>query len=109
MSCLDLLFSILMRRAKRILASQNNSDKFYSHSILTVVLQTAVAYNEIEKFTRTWCNSNSNLLISEIVAVKELFEIENKDDTTWMTELISNKYIAENVDRLIYLVTTVKR
>ncbi len=107
MSCLDLLFSVLMRRAKRILVSQNYSDKFYSHSILTVVIQMAVAFNEAEKFARTWCNSSSNLA-SEIVAVKEIFEIENKDDATWMTELISNKYINENIDRLIYLVFTVK-
>jgi hypothetical protein len=105
MSCLSNWLDFARRRVKRILANQNYLDKFYSHSILTFWLQLNVAYkDEIDKFVRIWCDSDSNL-VSEVVAMKEIFEIENKDDATWMIERLSNKYIAENIDRLIYLVS----
>ena len=109
MGCLGLWMDYLRRRAKRILANQNYLDKFYPHSILTFYLQLAVAYeHEIGKFAKTWCNSDSSI-INEVVAIKEIFEIENKDDVAWMMELLSNKHTIENIDRLIYLLSVVKR
>ena len=105
-SCFGLALGALMRRAKRIMASQNYG-KFYPHSILTIVLQMHVAFNETEKFAKVWCSSG--FPGNEIKAVKEIFEVENKDDAVWTAELLSNKYVAENVDRLIYIVSIVKR
>jgi hypothetical protein len=109
-NCLNLWLDSAKRNVKRILANQNYHDvKFYPRSILTFHLQLSVAYKfEIDKFARMWCNSDSNLF-SEIVAVKEVFEVEDKDDIVWMAELLSNGYAAENIDRLIYLVSIVKR
>ena len=106
--CLSMLLDYVKRRAKRILADQGYLDRFYPHSMLTLTIQMAVAYNETEKFARIWCGSDSNI-VGEVVAVKEIFEAENKDDMTWMAELIANKHVAENIDRLAYIVFTVKR
>jgi hypothetical protein len=97
----------MKRRAKKILIAQNYLDKFYPHSILTIVIQMAIAYGEVEKFSRMWCNSN--LSVNEMNATKEIFEIENKDDMTWMAELLLNKHAVENIDRLAYIVSTMKR
>jgi hypothetical protein len=109
-SCLALWLDHTRRRAKRALT---NLDRFYPHSILTFYLQLSVAYKyEIDKFARMWCDSGSNLandLVNEIVAVKEIFEVENKDDIVWFVELLSNGYTNENIDRLIYLASTMKR
>jgi hypothetical protein len=105
---MTLLLDYVKRRAKRILANQGYLDRFYPHSMLTLAIQMVVAYNETEKFTKIWCGSDSNV-VEEITAVKEIFEVENKDDMTWMVELIANKYTAENIDRLAYIVFTVKR
>jgi len=108
MSCLTNWLDYLRRRVKRTLANQGYLDKFYPHSVLTFNLQLGVAYErEIDKFARTWCNSNLNI-INEVVALKEIFEAENKDDIVWMMELLSNKYANENVDRLIYSLSVVK-
>jgi hypothetical protein len=108
MGCLELLLHSIMRRAKRILVNQNYHDKFYPHSILTLSIQMATAYNEIGKFVRTWCNGEVNLeaeVGAVVSAIKEIFEAENRDDATWMIELLANKHAIENVDRLIYLVS----
>ncbi len=106
--CLGMLLDHLKRRAKRALANQNYSTvKFYPHSVLTLFLQLTTAYDEVEKFAMVWCNSEN--LTSEVEAIKKIFETENKDDMVWMTELLSNKYTSENIDRLIYIVSTVKR
>jgi hypothetical protein len=106
--CASLLLGYLMRRAKRILAntSQNHGDKFYSHSLLTITLQMVVAYDEARKFARTWCDdSNPNLLVDQVVALKEIFEAEDEDDMVWMMERLTNKYANENIDGLLYIAT----
>jgi hypothetical protein len=107
MGCLQLYFGALMRSVKRTLTNQKYLDKFHPHSFLTLSLQLSVAYNEVEKFARVWCNSNP--LLSEVSAIKEIFEVENRDDIVWMMELLANKYANENIDRLLYLLSTVKR
>lgn len=107
-SCLGLLLDSVRRRVKRVLANQNYLDKFYPHSLLTIFVQMAIACDEAKKFAMVWCNSDS-ILVNEIVAIKEIFETENKDDATWMAELLTNKYAVESVDRLIYLASTMKR
>jgi hypothetical protein len=110
MGCLNLWLDYLRRRTKRILANQNYVDKFYPHSVLTINLQLSAAYEaELEKFARIWCVFGSKLLFNEVLAMKEIFEVENKDDAVWMAELLSNKYVAENIDRLVYLLSVVKR
>jgi hypothetical protein len=94
-----------MRRVKRILTNQNRSGKFYPHSLLTITLQMTATYGEAEKFASIWCDSDPNTLPSvqaEVVALKEIFEVENNDDMVWMVELLSNKHVAENIDRLLY-------
>jgi len=106
MNCLQIYLGALMRRVKRTLSNQKYLDKFYPHSFLTLTLQMSVAYNEAEKFARAWCDSSE---LNEVVAIKEIFEVDNKDDATWMAELLSNKHVAENIDRLIYIVSTIKR
>jgi len=107
MACINAWLDSMKRRTKKLLAVQNYLDKFYPHSILTIAIQMAVAYGEVEKSARIWCNSD--LSVSEVNAIKEIFEIENKDDATWMVELMANKHVAENVDRLVYIVSTMKR
>jgi hypothetical protein len=108
-NCLSMRLDSVKRMVKRALANQKYLDRFYPHSVLTIYLQLGVAFEfEIDKFTRIWCNSDSSV-VNEIVAIKEIFEVENKDDMTWMIELISNKRINENIDRLIYIVSTMKQ
>jgi hypothetical protein len=108
-NCLGIWLDYLKRRVKRALNEQKYLDKFYPHSILTFYLQLAVAYKfEIDKFARTWCDSGSRL-VNEIATIKDIFETENKDDMVWITELLSNGHVAENVDRLVYLLSVVKR
>jgi hypothetical protein len=107
MNCSAKWLDFVKRRVKRALANQGYLDKYYPHSTLTFYLQVSVAYDfEIDKFARIWCDSD---LKPEIIALKEIFETENKDDATWRTEILTNKYVAENIDRLIYLVSTVER
>ncbi len=101
MGCLNLLLDFARRRVKRLLNDQNYLDKFYPHSVLTIAMQMIVAYGEAEKYARIWCDAEPNIA-NEVNAVKEIFETENKEDAVWMTELMANKYVAENVDRLIY-------
>ena len=49
-----------------------------------------------------WCiDENVKDVIADIRAIKEIFGTENEDDMTWHAELISNKFINENIDRLI--------
>ncbi len=109
MSCLTKWLDHLKRKVKRALANQGYLDRYYPHSVLTFYLQISVAYDfEIGKFARIWCDFEPNP-VTEIVAVKEIFEVENKDDIVWMAELLLNGHIAENIDRLIYLLSTVKR
>jgi hypothetical protein len=97
-----------MRRAKRVLVNENYLDKFYPHSILTLTIQMHIAFNETEKFAK-WCDSDLNSLLRAVIAIREIFEVENNDDITWMAELLSNKHVTENIDRLLYIVATVKR
>ncbi len=111
MGCLTKWLDFTKRRVKRVLSRQNYLDKFYPHSVLTLFLQLGIAYEaEIEKFARVWCNPDLDLLVNEVTAIKEMFEVENNDNMTWMTELLSNKYAveSENIDRLIYVVHTVR-
>jgi hypothetical protein len=108
MGCFNLMASFIMRKVKRILVNQNYHDKFYPHSMLTLTIQMVIAYNEVEKFAKTWCDgvTDVEILKAEVTAVKEIFEAENKDDAVWRIELMTNKHTNENVDRLIYLVST---
>lgn len=98
-------------KIKRNLANQNRHvDKFCPHSTLTIWLQLTTTFeHEVVKFARMWCDTDPVNLINEIRAIKEIFETENKDDMTWMVELMANKYTAENIDRLIYLYYTIPR
>jgi hypothetical protein len=108
MDCLNMWMDFARRRVKRILHSQNYIDKFYPHSFLTINLQLSTVYKaEIDKFTKVWCDGSN--LINEVEALKEIFETENKNDMVWIAELLSNKHVAENVDRLTYVVSTMKR
>jgi hypothetical protein len=109
-TCLNMWLDSTKRRIKRVLANQNYVDKFYPHSILTFYLQLATAYKfEIDKFARTWCDSGLPNLFSEIVVIKEIFEVENKDNIVWVMELLSNGHAIENLDRLMYLLLVAKR
>jgi hypothetical protein len=103
MDCLTLWLDLLKWKAKRVLANNNNNNhvgKFYSHTTLTIHLQLAVAYeHEIDKFAKLWCDSDPVYLINEVRAVKEIFEVENADDSVLMLERLNK--LSEN-DIILY-------
>jgi hypothetical protein len=102
-NCVTFWLGIVKMRAKRLL-NQNRrytNAKVYPHSILTIVLQLNTAYeNEMAKFARMWCVEDVATVITEMKAVRELFEAEDGDGAVLYTELLASTY-DDNIDRLI--------